>query len=187
MPVAANAAKTATDSNSPPTVSPTPVTEIANVPVTVEPVNTTSAEKTRSVTVKAKDMTAAPGRELKLEIELTTIEDLGAVSFTLNFDPAVFKYVSSAISPTAPKSAVLSVNDLQTSTGKLGALVDTTTAFPKGKHTIMTVVFQVMPGSAAGEYEFTFGSKPAIQSVSTIKGSLVEAGFLPGKVRVAPR
>jgi hypothetical protein len=184
-PNAANVAQTAPSGNYPAAVSPTPAAESANVPVTGQPANSTSPDKPRAVTIKAKDMTAVAGREIKLEIEVTTEEDLGAVSFTLDFDPAVFKYVSSAISRTAPKSAVLSVNDNQTSAGKLGALVDSSTAFPKGKRTVMTAVFQVVPGSAAGEYKFAFSSKPAIQSVSTIKGTLADAAFLPGTVRVA--
>lgn len=129
-------------------------------------------------------MKAVAGGTIKLEIEVTSTDDLGAMIFTLDFDPAVFKYVSSAISPTAPETAVLQVNDQQTAAGKLGALMRSSTAFPKGKRTLMTADFQVLPGTAAGEYKFTFSSIPARQSVSTFKAVLVDAVYVPGTIRV---
>ncbi len=156
----------------------------ANVQVTTPQANTETPGKPKPVAIKAKDGSTAAGREFKLEIDVTTSEELGAIIFTLDFNPSVFKYVSSAKSSAAPASAVLTVNDQQTSNGKLGVLLDTTTAFEKGKRTVMTVTFQVADGAAAGEYPFTFSSKPAIQSVSTIKADLVEAAYLPGVVRV---
>jgi len=182
-PNVANAAQTAPANTSPATASPTPASGSPVGPVSVPPANSSSPEKPRDVTVKVKDMKAVAGGTIKLEIEATSVEDLGAVSFTLDFDPTVFKYVSSAISPNAPKSAVLSTNDNQTSAGKFGVLIDATTALPKGK--LMTAVFKVLPGAAAGEYKFSFSSKPTIQSAAPIKGGLIDSEFLPGTVRIA--
>lgn len=172
----ANAAPTA-----PAAASPIPAPTAANV----QSANSSPPTKTGAVTIRAKDMKAVAGDKVTLEIELTSTEDLAVMIFTLNFDPAVFKYISSAISPTAPETAVLQVNDEQTSAGKLGALMRSTTPFAKGKSTVMTADFQVLPGAPAGEHKFTFSSKPAIQSVSTIKAVLVEAAYVPGTIRIA--
>lgn len=175
----ANAAKVV--QTAPAETSPTSTLQTADV----QSSNSSSPAKASAVTIKAKDMTAVAGGSIKLEIEVTSTEELGAMIFTLDFDPAVFKYEGSAISPTAPKAAVLQVNDQQTSTGKLGALMVSTTPFPKGKSTVMTADFQVAPDAPAGEHKFTFSSKPAGQSVSTFKAVLVEAAYVPGIVRIA--
>lgn len=166
--------------SAPETNTPAPANSQTSAP---QP-NTETPGKPKAVAIKAKDGSTAAGREFKLEIDVTSSEELGAIIFTLDFNPSVFKYLSSAKTTAAPESAVLTVNDQQTSNGKLGVLLDTTTAFEKGKRTVMTVTFQVADGAAAGEYPFTFSSKPAIQSVSTIKADLVEAAYLPGVVRV---
>ena len=179
-PKTANAAQTPP----PPAASPAPAPESANVSVTPQSANSSPPAKPGPVTIRAKDMKAAAGATITLEIEVTSADDLGAMMFTLDFDPAVFKYVSSVIGPKAPKEGVLQVNDKQTSAGKLGVLIYSGTGLPKGKSTIMTADFEVLPDAAAGQHKFTFSSKPTIQSVSTFKAVLVDAAFVPATVRV---
>ncbi len=137
--------------------------------------------------IKVKDTKAAAGSEVTVDLELESKEDIGAMVFTLDFDPAVFTYVSSTLSPKAPKSAVLTLNDKQTGSGKLGALMDSTVPFSQGKNTVMSVVFKISSDAPARDHQFSFSSKPAIQSVSNIKTGLVETKFIPGNVRVTSR
>ena len=122
---------------------------------------------------------------MTLQLELESNDDISVMVFSLDFDPNVFTYVSSAISPGTPQSAVLTVNAEQTDTGKFGAMLDSSTAFTHGRKPIMTAVFRVAPNATAGDYPINFSSKPARQSASTVKTQLVDIKFEPATVRVA--
>ena len=135
--------------------------------------------------ITIKDATAVAGGKAVLEIELDSVDDIGVIVFTLNFDPAVFKYASTSLAPGVPKEAVLSLNDKQTASGKLGVLIDSTKAFEKGRKSIVTATFQIAKDAIAGDYQFTFTSNPAILSVATINAELVNAKFPPGIIHVA--
>lgn len=150
------------------------------------PAGTTTAKKASTAQIKIKDVEAPAGRNVTLAFELESAGGIGAIVFSLNFDPAAFRYVSSTLTDEAPKTANLSLNTQpqQTSAGRLGVLMDTTAAFEKGKRTVMTATFQVLPDAAARDYQFTFGSAPAMMSVSTIDAQLVDTKFIPGTARV---
>ncbi|MEQ1605121.1 MAG: cohesin domain-containing protein [Pyrinomonadaceae bacterium] len=137
-----------------------------------------------TATIRARNVKATAGREVTLEIELESKEDITVMVFSLDFDPAVFTYVSSKLSPGVPKAAVLTVNAEQTAAGKFGALIDSSTAFTIGKKAIMTVVFRVAADAPARDYQINFSSKPARQSTSNIKTQLVDTKFEPATVSV---
>lgn len=138
-----------------------------------------------TATIRARNAKATAGREVTVELELESKEDITVMVFSLNFDPKVFTYVSSKISPGTPESAVLTVNAEQTAEGRFGAMLDAAGAFAGAKKPIMTVVFRVAPETAAGDYQIAFGPKPARQSTSNIKTQLVDTKFEPATVRVA--
>lgn len=144
-------------------------------------------KKAPTATVKINDAEASAGRNVAIEIELESASEIGAIIFTLNWDPTAFTYVSSALTAAAPKSANLSLNTQpqHNSAGRLGVLMDTTAAFEKGKKTVMTATFEVLASAAPRDYQFTFGSTPAMMSLSTINAQLVDTKFIPGTVRVA--
>lgn len=140
-----------------------------------------------TATIIAKSVKATAGRDVTVEIELESKGDITVMVFSLDFDPNVFTYVSSKISSAAPKEAVLTVNAEQTAVGKFGAIIDSSAAFGMGKKPAMTVVFHVAPKAPAGDYPINFSSKPARQSVSTIKTQLVDTKFESATVHVAAR
>jgi hypothetical protein len=136
--------------------------------------------------VRVKDVQASAGRDVTVEIEMESAGDIAAIIFSLNWDPTAFSYVSSALAPGGPQSANLTVNSQpqQTSAGRLGVLIDSGDPFDKGRKTIMTVTFSVLPDAATRDYQFTFGSTPAMMSLSTVKAQLVDTKFTPGTARV---
>lgn len=156
-----------------------------NVNSSTPPVsNADTPQNAPTATIRALDMKATAGRDISLQIELESKEDISVMIFSLDFDPSAFTYVSSKLNPGAPKSAVLTVNAEQTAAGKLGALIDSSTAFASGKKAVMTVVFHVAPNAPAQNYNFNFTSRPAKQSVSTVKTQLVNTKFEPATVRI---
>ena len=138
-----------------------------------------------TATIRAKSVKAIAGRDVTVEIEIASKGDITVMVFSLDFDPNVFTYVSSKISSAAPKEAVLTVNAEQTAAGKFGAIIDSSVAFGVGKKSAMTVVFHVAPDAPARDYPINFSSKPARQSVSTIKTQLVDTKFESATVHVA--
>lgn len=162
-------------------VTQTPANSTAPAPM---PANGNAAENVPTATIRARNATATAGREVTLELDLESKYDITVMVFSLEFDPAVFTYVSSKISPGTPKSAVLTVNAEQTATGKLGAMLDSAEAFTVGRKPIMTVTFRVAADAPARDHQIIFSSKPARQSVSTIKTQLVNTTFEPATVRV---
>ncbi len=163
-----------------------PAQTVANSHVNAKPSSDPSAtNQTPKASLRAKDAKAVAGQPVTIEIELESREDIGVMIFSLDFDPSIFTYVSSALSSGAPKEAVLTVNDRVTQTGKLGVLVDSTVALPKGKRTVMSVVFLVAAAAGAGNHEIAFSSTPAAQSVADSKSALIATKFIPGTVRVA--
>ncbi|MFT3743767.1 MAG: cohesin domain-containing protein [Pyrinomonadaceae bacterium] len=137
-----------------------------------------------TATIRARNTKATAGREVTVELELDSKEDITVMVFSLDFDPKVFTYMSSKISPGTPQSAVLSVNAEQTAEGRFGAMLDAAAAFAGSKKPIMTVVFRVAAETAAGDYQIAFGTKPARQSTSNIKTQLVDTKFEPATIRV---
>lgn len=148
------------------------------------PANANAAQNVPTATIRARNVTATAGREVTLELDLDSNDDVTVMVFSLEFDPAVFTYVSSKISPGTPKSAVLTVNAEQTAAGRLGAMLDSAEAFAAGRKPVMTVTFRVAADAPVRDHQIIFSSKPARQSVSTIKTQLVNTTFEPATVRV---
>lgn len=128
-----------------------------------------------------------PGREAIFAVELVSAGNVVAASFTLNFDPAAFKYVSSSLGVDRPETVNLAVNDQQTSKGKFGMLVDSRVAYEKGTRQIAKVIFAVSPEARPGDYQFFFNDNPAKQGVAAVDGQMLKTDYQTATIKIAEK
>lgn len=128
-----------------------------------------------------------PGREAVFAFELVAAGQVVATSFTLNFDPAAFKYVSSSLGTDRPETVNLAVNDQQTAKGKFGLLIDSRFPYSKGTKQIATIVFAVAPDAKPGDYSFFFNDTPAKQGVAAVDGKMLKTDYQAATIKIGER
>ena len=151
--------------------------------------NRTSAKTKSDARISVKPIgLVSPGRETAMSFELESNGKVNVISFTVNFDPSVFKYVSSSLGSDHPETANLAVNAEQTAKGKFGILVDSAKPFEKGKKQILTAVFKVAPDARPGSYDFSFSAVPTRQGVATTDLEMLKTNYETGSIQVgSPR
>jgi Carboxypeptidase regulatory-like domain/Cohesin domain len=150
--------------------------------------NSKPAGSGTEATIRVKALSpVVPGRDAIFAIELVSAGKVVATSFTLNFDAAAFKYVSSSLGADRPETVNLSVNDQQTSKGKFGMLVDSRVAYEKGTRQIAKIVFAVSPEARSGDYQFFFNDTPARQGVAAIDGQMLKTDYETATVKIAEK
>jgi len=146
-----------------------------------------STEKAEA-TMRARALTpVVPGRDMTLAFELVSDGKVNAVSFTINFDPTVFKYVSSALGADKPEAAHLAVNAEQTAKGKFGLLVDAIKPFEKGTRQVVTAVFRVADDARPGSHSFTFSPTPTQQGTAATDGRMLKTDYQTAVINIGER
>ena len=136
--------------------------------------------------IRAVSTTGAAGQQMTLSIELDSQGDEGGASYSLNFNPTVFGYVSSSVG-IGGLSAGCSLGSVagQTAMGRLGVLLDCTNVFATGTRQLMTVRFNVAANAPAGTYPITFGNVPTSAFVvNPNTGDLLPTTFESGNIAV---
>ncbi len=150
--------------------------------------NTKTPSEGAEATIRVKALgPVIPGREAIFAVELVSAGNVVAASFTLNFDPAAFKYVSSSLGVDRPETVNLAVNDQQTSKGKFGMLVDSRVAYEKGTRQIAKVIFAVSPEARSGDYQFFFNDNPAKQGVAAVDGQMLKTDYQTATIKIAEK
>ncbi len=136
--------------------------------------------------IRAVDAEAAAGSKVSVSIDMDSLGDAASASFTVNFDPSVFKYASAKLGDGAPAGSRASLNTNESGDGRLAVLVDATDAYQAGLRRMLTLTFTVADDAAPGNYAFTFSGDLASLSVSDAVGEGLRAKYVPGIVTVVP-
>ncbi|HQZ97562.1 MAG TPA: carboxypeptidase regulatory-like domain-containing protein, partial [Pyrinomonadaceae bacterium] len=170
------------------------------VPITTKPVCGPTAPVTTSP-VEPNARTASPevGRTIRavntqwnftptvtVDLQLDAIGDEASTSFSLNWNPAIFTYVSSNMGGGTPAGTNLGLNTNQTGQGRLGVLLDATNTYGAGPRQLLTITFSVAANASPGVYPITFSDTPTAKSVSSAQGALLPTTFEAGNIVVHP-
>ncbi len=134
--------------------------------------------------IRVVNNNSQPGQTVVVAFQLDSQGDEASTSFTVNWNPAVFTYVSSATGTGVPTGTNLGLNTSQTAQGRLGVLLDATNTYAAGTRQILTVTFTVAANASVGVYPFTFTSTPTPQSVSNALGALLTTTYEQGVVTI---
>jgi len=105
---------------------------------------------------------AVAGGQVVVSVELESLGDEVAASFTLNFDPTIFVYQSVALGTGAPGGTTLNLNTNDALNGRLGVLVFSGSPYalsPPARQ-VITVTFNIPAGTTAGTRAITFVTSP---------------------------
>lgn len=130
--------------------------------------------------------TAPPGTQVIVKIELDSVGDEVATSFTLNFDPTKLSGPTVTLGTDVPPGTALTVNANQATSGRVGILVDSGNSFLVSgppRH-VVSFRFNVAAGAVAGQTPITFGASPTPRSTSDGLGNSLSATYTDGFVDI---
>ncbi|MGH9935370.1 MAG: hypothetical protein ACREAM_03935, partial [Blastocatellia bacterium] len=125
-------------------------------------------------TLRALNASFIAGQTNTLDIELDALGGENAAGFSLNYDPTALSFVSAEIGGGA-SGATLLINTSQTAGGRVGIAI----ALPAGQglqsgaRRIVTVRFNVAPGSSANMTPVSFGDQPIPRSMANLNADEV--------------
>lgn len=129
--------------------------------------------------------TSSAGRSVTVSFELDSQGDEASTSFTANWDPAVLRYEYPELGDDAVLGTNMGLNTSQTADGRLGVLLDSTSAQALGTRRVLRVRFTVADGVANGSYPITFSNTTTRSCVSNVDGVLLPTRYEPGFVTIA--
>ncbi|HQZ96551.1 MAG TPA: hypothetical protein PLP21_09550 [Pyrinomonadaceae bacterium] len=142
-----------------------------------------AAGAVNSRVIRAVDVSGT-GPQVDVSFELNSLGDEAGISFSVNFDPTKLSNPVATIGSGAPSGAVVGTNASQALIGKVGVLLDSTTAFTAGNRQMFTLKFNVASGAAPGASTITFGNTPTVQSVTTPLGAPLTTTYQAGIVNI---
>ena len=125
--------------------------------------------------------TAKRGERVYIPVELITDSKVGAVAFTVEFDPATL------LEPriTAPSGINVSLNTRDTGTGKIGVLGDSDKALASvTDRKVVMLEFTVARKAESGNSRVSFGGDVVAKSVSSTKAEDLRANWIDGYVAI---
>jgi len=132
------------------------------------------------------DGTVVAGLPVTLPVNLLAQGDESAVAFSLSFDPAVLRYVSTS-KGSAATSATLNVNTNLVASGELALalmLPAGSSHFSAGTREVVKVTF--IGVSAATNYSVSFADQPALRSISDTNAVELTATYAGNLVTINP-
>ncbi len=132
--------------------------------------------------IQAQNATGAGGEPLVIHIALNALGDEGLSSFSVDFNPSVFTYVSSAAGSAATGGAfVVSANNA--SNGSVGFLVGPPNGtYPPGTNDIVDITFLLAPSTTVSTNSITFGGSPYPEGLFGEQSQSLPVTFEPGTV-----
>ncbi|MFT3743159.1 MAG: choice-of-anchor Q domain-containing protein [Pyrinomonadaceae bacterium] len=125
--------------------------------------------------------TAARGERVSLPVEMITNSKVGAVSFTVEFDPATLQDPRI----TAPNGVNVSLNTRYANKGKIGVLVDSDRSLASAAdRKIVMIEFTVAPKAETGNSAVSFGGDVIGKSVASVKAENMRAAWTDGYVLI---
>ncbi len=141
----------------------------------------TSATVIRAISVAT---TVAGQSQITMPFDLESLGDETALTFSVNYNPQVFMFSSASLGNGAPSGATLLTNVDEIAIGRIGIMINSTSAFLPGTRRIVTITFNIAPNATISLYPVTFGNTPTSPSVSTTSGVLVPTTYLPGNIQL---
>ena len=136
--------------------------------------------------IRSVSRTAQAGQTIPVIFQLDSQGDEASASFTANWNPAVFTYVSAVAGTGVPAGTNLGLNTSQTAQGKLGVLLDSTNRYNAGTRGLLTLTLTVAANAPASTYPITFTATPTAQSVSSDQGVLLATTYETGSILLSP-
>jgi hypothetical protein len=136
--------------------------------------------------VRIVGVSAPPGSEVSVGVEMESQGDESAASFSLEYDPALLS--DPRVIPGGDAyGAVVQANLNQAVRGHLGVLVGFLggQTFPTGTRQIAMVTFKVAQIQATG-VAINFSDQPTTRSISDADGDLLPMAFSPGLITINP-
>ena len=137
-------------------------------------------------TFRVVSVSAAPGSQVLVKIELDSMGDEVATSFSLNFDQTKLSSPTVSLGADVPPGTALTVNANQAANGRVGILIDSSNAFAASappRHAV-SFRFNVAAGAAGGQTPITFGTSPTPRSTSDGQGNPLPAVYTDGFVDI---
>ncbi|MEI7902773.1 MAG: Calx-beta domain-containing protein, partial [bacterium] len=121
-------------------------------------------------------------------VQLNSLGDENAITFSVVFDPTKLTYAGTAKGAGLPPDSTLIKNETQSASGRVGLLagLQPGTAFSAGARELVTISF--MPAAVGGVTltPVNMGASPTPQSVSDSVGNDLTAAFTGGTVTINP-
>jgi hypothetical protein len=111
-----------------------------------------------------------------------------AFGFSLEFDPALWDYVATALSDALPAGTSLLANTNQLPAGRLGVAV----ALPSGAtlnwqtQALVLVTLESRPSNLSHTTTIGFGDAPTLRQVASALAAPLEAQYVPGTITLLP-
>jgi hypothetical protein len=137
--------------------------------------------------VRVVPPTGSPGAQIVVPVELIATGAENTVSFSLDFDPTLLTYGSSALGVDAA-GATLTRNVTQATTGKLSFLIgrEPNETFTAGTKTILTITFSIPANTPGGAVSLlSFNDVPTTRRIIGIASNVLEGAFVNGTVNVS--
>jgi hypothetical protein len=162
--------------------SPTPAAATSELKTASEESGSTAAARV----VRVVGVSAPPGSEVSVGVEMESQGDESAASFSLEYDPALLSDPR-VLPGGGAYGAVVQTNLNQAARGHLGILVGFLgeQTFPTGVRQIAMVTFKVAQIQATGA-ALNFGDQPTARAISDADGGLLPAAFSPGTITISP-
>ena len=144
-----------------------------------------NAADVRPRAMRVTSARAAAGDKVSVDVELDAIGDEIATSFTLYFDAIKLRNPQLALGSGTASDAVLTANTKNAADGRLTVLVDAGDAMMANGTKLVTITFDVAPGSTSGATQISFGSDPTPSAISDALGNQLDATYEAGTIDIA--
>lgn len=137
-------------------------------------------------TLRVVSTDAAPGGEAVVSIELDSMGDEVALSFSVNFDPTKLNTPVITLGSGAPVGTAITINQNQVASGRIGFLLDSMNSFamsPPARQ-VLSIKFNVASDAVSGPTAVTFGNTPTGRSTSNGVGMLLSTTYEEGWVNI---
>lgn len=114
-------------------------------------------------------------------LQMDSFGDEASMSFTINWDPRLVQFLEISNGSSLPPGAVITTDKSQLALGKLGISIVSTTAFPKGRITIVELTLITVREIEQFSPSITFSSSPTPQSTRDINGNELPTIYANGR------
>ncbi len=143
------------------------------------------SEPGQTRTLRALNASFIAGQTNTLDIELAVLGGENAAAFSLNFDPTALSFVSADVG-SATSGATVVVNTTQAASGRIGVAL----ALPAGQglqagaRRIVTVRFNVAPGSSANTTPVSFGNQIVARQLANVNADELQVSAADAVVTI---
>jgi uncharacterized protein (TIGR03437 family) len=158
-----------------PTQSPNPTPTQSPTPTPTQSPNPTPTPTPNGRLVRVVQNSGAPGSTITVAVEMTSLGNENTVGFTLNFDPTILTYQSSAKGTDA---ASILKNEASSAQGRVGiaATVDQGQVFSAGGRQLATATFTIAANTQATSTTISLGDQPISRQVVGPDANSLTAG-----------